>query len=502
MKFLSALRKGRAEPEAPRVEPVLTPALPAQVMSELKYSKAGVMVQSLEVGMPKWTPHDYAKLAHEAFVLNPVGYRCVKLIAQCAASIGWTLTDRSGEMLDDHPLLKLLARPSPMNGGAYLMESAFTYLLLSGNLYLEGVGPNNKNKPYRELYALRPDRMRIVPGGFGLPKAFEYTVQGKKTVWDVDELTGASDILHVKEFNPLDDWYGLSRVIPAAMGIDRFNASASHNKALLDNGARPSGALIFEPFIEDGMGSVSIAPKEVIEKAEKELQARHTGAQNAGRPMVFNGKVKWEEMGLSPKDMDFDENKQDSARDICTAWGVPHILIVKGQSTYNNVREAKLELYEDTVLPLAEMVLDELNHWLTPRFDDALTLGHDLDSISALEYRRQSKRKSVTELLDGGVIDDEEARAELGYGERDPNVVKAVDSSVLQALVSAAEVVGTTPLFRYMKSVGLLEPGMTEEQMLNAALSLIEDDTDKEDDETDGEDTQTSTENEDDDNDV
>lgn len=500
MGIFSALRKGRAEPETPRVEPVLTPALPAQVTGpEVKYSRAGVMLQALDLGVAKWTPHDYAKLAYESYVLNPVGFRCVKLIAQCAASIEWTLTDRTKQAVEEHPLLSLLARPAPMNGGAYLLEAAYTYLLLSGNLYLEGVGPSNK--PYRELYTLRPDRMKVVPGQYGLPKAFEYRVQGKTNTWRVNELTGESDILHVKEFNPLDDWYGMSRVIPASMGIDRHNASATHNKALLDNGARPSGALVFEPFIEDGMGSVSVAPDPVIEKAEKELKKRHSGPQNAGQPFVFNGKVKWEEMGLSPKDMDFDENKQDAARDICTAWGVPHILIVKGQSTYNNVREAKLELYEDTVLPLAELVRDELNHWLSPRFDDGLTLGHDLDSVSALEFRRQSKRKSVTELLDGGVIDDDEARAELGYGERDADAVKGVDASVLQALIGAAEVVGTNPLFRYMKSVGLVAPGMTEEQLLQTALSLIEDDPDDEEDEDETDDEPPSTENDDDEND-
>jgi HK97 family phage portal protein len=143
--------------------------------------------------------------------------------------------------------------------------------------------------------------------------------------------------------------------------------------------------------------------------------------------MVFGGNVEWEEMGISPRDMDFAAGKEDAARDICTSYGVPHILIVPGQSTYNNVREAKLELWEDTILPLIDKAVDALDAWLTPQFGDGLKLGVDLDEISALEPRRESKRKSVVELLDKGVIDADEAREALQYEPRAAEAVKKVD---------------------------------------------------------------------------
>lgn len=448
---------------------------------EEKVSSAGTVISAWGKNEVVWTPRNYEKLTRESYIQNAVGFRCVKMISLCATVPDWVLM-RNGEVVDDHELLDLLKRPSPTCGGKFFFETLYSYLLLSGNSYVERVGPNTGEVP-RELYVQRPDRMKVVAGKFGIPKAYVYENQGQKRQWDVNQLTGESDILHIKEFHPTNDWYGMSRVDPAAKSVDTHNAASEHNAALLQNGARPSGAMIFEPVdMPGGMGKQS-APEPVLEKAMEELNKRHTNPRNAGKPMVLSGKVKWEEMSISPKDMDFNEGKLDSAREICTAWGVPHILVVKGQSTYNNLAEAKLELYEDTVLPLIENVTSELNNWLTPLWGEDFELVPDLDSIPALEPRRQKKRETISGLLKDGVIDADESREELGYGERDKDTVKAVDAQVLTALVGAVETVGVKPLFRYMKSVGLVGPEATEESVLSDALALIEDDDEDDQDE-------------------
>lgn len=440
---------------------------------EEKASAAGSAIAAYFLGQPVWTPRDFTSLADESYLKNAVAYRCVKLIATSAASAPWLLYGKGGQEIDAHPLLDLLDRPAPMIGGHSLFEALYAYLLLAGNSYLEGVGADGK--PPRELWALRPDRTKVIAGRFGLPAGYEYEANGLTKRWDADPLTGMSPILHLKEFHPLNDWYGLSRTEPAAYGIDRHNAAGAHNKALLDNGARPSGALIFEP-VKGADGSEQAAPAPVIEAAKKAL-AEKTGPTNAGRPMVFGGNVRWEEMATSPKDMDFIGGKEDAARDICTAYGVPHILIVPGQSTYNNVREAKLELWEDTILPLLDRTLDSLNAWLTPQFGDGLKLAVDLDDISALEPRRETRRKSVVELLEKGVLDEDEAREALQYGPRKPDAVKKVDAAVLTALVNAAQAdTGMwEPLFRYLRAVGLVAPDAKLTDLMDLAASLLAD---------------------------
>lgn len=374
-------------------------------------SGAGPIISSFFRGQPIWTPRRYDRLADEGFIRNAIGYRCTKLIAEAAASLPWLLYQKKAEV-EQHPLLDLLARPAPMIGGRAMMEALYAYVLLEGNTYLEGVAPF-PTRPPLELWNLRPDRMKAIPGAKGLPEGYQYEVNGQTFRWDVDQVTGRGPIFHLREFHPLNDWYGLSRVEPAAYGIDQHNEAGAHNKALLQNGARPSGALAFKPIVVNGQQQH--APDHIIEKAEKRLEERHAGSANAGRPMVLGGNVDWLAMGLTPRDMDFNAGRLDAARDICTSFGVPHVLIVPGQGTFNNRALARLELYEDTVLPLAYRARDQLNAWLTARYGDGYRLDYDVDAVPALEPRRESKRKGVNDLWTSGLLKRDEARGELGF---------------------------------------------------------------------------------------
>ena len=439
---------------------------------ETKASAAGGAISAWNLGQPIWTPRDYASFSEEGYQRNAVVFRCVKMIAGGAASVPWLLYDRGGTEIERHELLDLLSAPAPMIAGAALFEALYAYLLLAGNAYLEAVGPSD-TRPPRELWALRPDRTRVIAGRMGMPLGYEYEANGHIVRWQVDQVTGQGPVLHIREFNPLDDWYGMGRIEAAAYGVDRHNAASIHNKALLDNGARPSGALIFEPT-KNSDGDMQMAPQSVIAAAEGDLIARHGGPGQAGRPLVLGGSVRWEEMGVTPKDMDFISGKEDSARDICLAFGVPHVLLVPGSSTYNNVREAKLEMWEETILPLIDRMLDDLNAWLVPRFGDRLKLAVDLDEVPALEPRRESKRGSVMLLLEKGVIDSDEAREALQYGPRSPTAVKKIDPAVITGLLAAVETVGLDPLVKYMTSVGLFEPGTTADKVLDAANAYLE----------------------------
>jgi HK97 family phage portal protein len=373
-------------------------------------SQAGGAIAAWSVGQPIWTPRNYAALAEEAFTKNAIGYRCTKMISEASGAVPLILMQKKARV-EEHDLLKLLASPAPNIGGRQMLEAFFAYLLLEGSTYLEGVAPF-PNRPPKELWNLRPDRMKVVAGGRGLPEAFTYQANGQTVTWDVDIVTGRSPILQFKEFHPLNDWYGLSRVEPAAYGIDQHNALSKHNTALVQNGARPSGALIFKPVTIGG--AAQSAPTDVIETAEKRLEDRHAGALNAGRPLVLGGNIDWQEMGMTPRDGDFGGMRLDAGRDICSGFGVPHELIIPGQASFNNRAMARLELYEDTVLPLVEKAIGALNSWLTVRYGDGLRLVPDLNAVSALEPRRETKRKGAIEGFKAGLLRRDEAREQIG----------------------------------------------------------------------------------------
>jgi hypothetical protein len=209
---------------------------------EAKASRTARLIALESPWRPRWTPRDYAALAREGYVGNAVVHRAVKLVAENAASCAFLLYEGAAER-DRHPLLDILTRPDPRQDGAALFEALHTYLLLAGNAYVEAVTVEGA---VREFYCLRPDRMRVVPGADGWAESYEHTAAGRTVRFD-QNAPPLPPILHLTAFHPLDDHYGLAPLeAAAAVAVDTHNSAAHWNKALLDNSARPSGALVYD----------------------------------------------------------------------------------------------------------------------------------------------------------------------------------------------------------------------------------------------------------------
>jgi HK97 family phage portal protein len=376
---------------------------------EAKASRAaGPMLSLTSPGVARWTPRRYDRLAEAGYRKNVIAYRCIREVAQSAASIPWLLYDAEGQELTDHPLLVLLATPNPMQGTAQLLEALYAHLQISGNAYLECVCTEGDDAPH-ELWVLRPDRVKIIPGPAGVPSAYEYSAGGKTVRWNADTLTGQADVLHVKSFHPLDDWYGQSPLEAASMAIDQHNAASAWNQSLLQNAARPSGALVYAP--KEGPASLT---DDQYTRLKTELTEQIEGATNAGRPLLLEGGLEWKAMSLSPSDMDWQAGRNAVAREIALAFGVPPQLIgLPDAQTYSNYKEARLAFYEDTVLPLVGHLRDALNVWLSPMFGDDLRLDINLDAIPALAPRREALWAKIAT---ADFLTNDEKREALGYG--------------------------------------------------------------------------------------
>ncbi|MGR4865213.1 phage portal protein [Caulobacter sp. LARHSG274] len=348
---------------------------------ETKDSRAARLIAITTAGRPRWTPRDYAALASEGFGKNPIAYRCVRMIAEAAAAVPLAVF-AGGVRADDHPLGRLLRSPNPEQGGPDLMEAFFGHLQVAGNGYLEAA-QDGAAAP-TELYALRPDRMAVVPGPRGWPLAYDYQAAGRTARLGRDA-AGWLPVLHLKLFNPSDDHYGFSPLEAAAFAIDVHNASGAWNKALLDNSARPSGALVYANREAGDRLSA-----EQFERLKAELGDAHAGTANAGRPLLLEGGLDWRPMSLSPADMDFIAGKHAAAREIALAFGVPpQLLGVPGDATYANYREANGAFWRHTVVPLAERAARALSAWLAPKFPDA-RIACDLDAVPALSAERDA----------------------------------------------------------------------------------------------------------------
>ncbi|HWA46739.1 MAG TPA: phage portal protein [Dongiaceae bacterium] len=362
----------------------------------------GLFALSLS-GSARWSGRDAAALARNGVMGNAIAYACVRKIAGAAASVPFLLYDGPTEV-EDHPLLTLLARPNAAEDGPALFERWYGLLHSAGNAYLEAVSLDGVP---RELHVLRPDRMKVVAGARGWPAAYDYIVDGRTTRIARDG-SGFLPVLHAALFHPLDDHYGLSPLQVAGAAIDVHNQGAAWTKALLDNAARPSGALIYRG--PDGAPGLT---DEQFTRLKRELEDAYQGASNAGRPMVLEGGLDWKAMGYTPSDMDFAETRSVAAREIALAFGVPPMLLgIPGDNTYANYAEANLNFWRQTVLPQVARTAAALTRWLCPRFGEGLRVGYDADAVEALGEARQA----LWEKLSGAsFLTINEKRAAAGY---------------------------------------------------------------------------------------
>lgn len=353
-------------------------------------------------GRIAWSGRDTVSLTRNGFQGNPVIFRSVKMISEAAAALPLVLASTGGRM-ESHPVLDLITRPNPGQGRAELLEALFGQLLLTGDGYLEAVG--DEGMPF-ELHVLRSERMSVVPGDDGWPVGYIYSVGARKHQFDV--IDGRSPICHVKCFHPQDDHYGLSPIHAAASAMDVHNSASRWSKSLLDNAARPSGAIVYQGG--DGM----LAPEQ-YDRLVTEMETHHQGARNAGRPMLLEGGLDWKPMGFSPSDMEFQKTKEAAARDIALAFGVPPMLLgIPGDATYANYAEANRAFYRLTVLPLASRVSAAIGHWLEVFAGEPLNLRVDLDHVPALSVERDAHWSRIA---DADFLSNAEKRSLLGLPE-------------------------------------------------------------------------------------
>lgn len=350
-------------------------------------------------GQPAWSNRDYASFAFEGYSKNVVAYQAINKVAESVASVKPKLLRGDTEVADPK-LLALIERPNPAQSWREFTLSALGFYQIAGNLFTEAVVVGGSP---REMYNLRPDRTKVITGSDGFPRAYRYEIGGNRAEWPVD-LQGdvlRSDVMHWKSFHPTDDWYGLSPVEAGAYSIDQHNESMGWMQALLQNSATPSGAVV----------AAETLPDDAYNRLKVEMEEKHQGAKNAGRPMLLEGGLDWKQMGLSPDTMKILDSKNSSARDVCLAFGVPpQLLGIPGDNTYANYKEARLALYEDTVLPLAELYYAALSRHLGQWFEP-FEMVPDRDKIDAIVEKRYGQWESIDKL---STLTKNEKREKMG----------------------------------------------------------------------------------------
>lgn len=369
----------------------------------------------------QWMDANYIAYAKEGYCWNPDVYACVNATVRAFRGLkfGVYRTKGSGrDLVTKGPFSDLIAKPNARQAWSDLAGQWAGSLEITGNAYMEGVSLDGDkeiiSRPPMELFILRPDRMFVVPGDAKIPIAgYEYRAGSVITPYKVqmwrspDGYRPRCPVMHSKYWHPLNDFYGLSPLSAASRNVDAFNSAIAWNVSLTQQSSRPSGT-----FTTDAAMTTTQA-----EEWTNLIRQKFSGPGNAGRPMVLGGGFTWEQMGMSPLDMDWLKGLEWNTLKICAVYGIPPELIGDSSGrTYSNFQEARKAVYMEKWLPLADMFCADVNLWLAPMFSDAygeeVFLGYDKDDIEAIQEDDAIKWQKAKE--GAGFLQVNEQRAIVG----------------------------------------------------------------------------------------
>lgn len=354
-------------------------------------------IRAVTPGQAVWTPADPEKQLREGYENAAWAYAAVNAILRAAKPTRW-LAYQGDEELEQHEILNLLRRPNDEQSGAAFLEAAIGYYTTVGNTYIERVGA--ENGPPLELWVKRPDRMSVIPGGDRI-SGYEYKLAGQKYRFDPWQ------IRHIKTWSPLNDWYGLGAIQAAARGIDLFNVGQAQNLALMQNGARPTGAWTSDTTLTDTQ----------FQRLKAEMR-EHADKRGRGLPLLLEAGVKWQEMGITPRELDWLAGQADAARQIHAAFGVHPVLTGLETGTYENQKQAMRGLLVNVVLPILDQIVEELNAWLAPTYKQpGLRINYDRDAYPSMSEDETALWDRGIRGYTQGLLTRDEARTMLGYGD-------------------------------------------------------------------------------------
>lgn len=309
---------------------------------------------------PQWKAVDYLKAA-KGWV-----FACVTAIADEVASIDLRLyrkTKNEVEELSFHPLLDLLYMVNKFTTKFDHWWLTQEYLELTGEApWLLDRGKSHTELP-SAIYLLRPDKLSIKFGKETIIDEYVYEVSPRNRVPFTP-----GEIIFIKYPNPLKPFRGSGTIEAAAQTIDLDKYSEKWNVNFFYNAARPDAVLSTEQKLT----------QEQIDRMQKQWRDKFQGIDNKSKLAILESGLKYEQMQLSQKDMDFLEQQKYSRDKIFSIFRVPKSVIAISDDVNRATAETHAYSFARwTIKPKMRRIVDQLNEFLVPLYGDDLFLDFD-----------------------------------------------------------------------------------------------------------------------------
>jgi len=301
----------------------------------------------------------------DSYDVNWLVNTCVDKIAEAVSGTQFKLYKvNKKENIDEitsHRVLDLLNKPNRFMSKFELLEAIETFLKLVGNAYILKVR-GESTKQVQELWMLRPDWVKIYYDPEKIINYYEYNCQGTITRYEPE------DVIHIKQFNPKDPFYGLSTVKPMIECIKTLIFSTRYNMNFFYNSARPDALIISKQKMK---------PEEA-EEFEKKWRQKYGGWENSNRVGFIGGDATYQQVSQSARDMQFDRLTDVTQNQILSAFGVPKPVVAMTTELNRATADAAIYAFmKFSIQPDIQRIIDKLNDGLISEFGEDIYLDYE-----------------------------------------------------------------------------------------------------------------------------
>lgn len=354
-----------------------------------------------------------------AFKNTPEVYAVISYICNAVSKVKYRLyegtIDDKGNQITKHEILDLLKAPNNSQSWFELIKQFFGYYYVTGNAYIDAFEPIGF-KP-KKLFILPTQYMSIYPqsssrGNPDFNKDFRTNeiIRYKMEYGTYSLNIEAKNILHKKilnlDFADGQYLFGKSPLLSANKPIQSLQSNYEAEIATIQN----RGAMGILTSKQSDFPMVDSQKKDIQEEYKK-----YGLSDDKYSIMITSAPVEYKKIGMDIKELQLNENKLASYRATCKVLNFPsQILGDPATSTYNNMKEAKFSLWEDTLMPQVDDFYADLTNFLARFWIDKFVLIPDYSNISAIQKDLKQLNDILKIQFDRGVVSQNDWLKELG----------------------------------------------------------------------------------------
>ncbi|MDR4483816.1 MAG: phage portal protein [Nitrospirales bacterium] len=333
-------------------------------------------------------------------------YVAVSKIARTAAGVPLravrTLDNGEEQAIPNDPKVKVIRSPMPPYvSKRFLMEWTIASLMLTGKSYWE-VWPSIFNPKF--IFPLHPEYTVPVPDRQRYISGFRYVAPKTGEVIPI----GVENVVWFRFPSPTDDYDGQSPLRAGSLAASTDLVASKMNLALLFNQGRPSGVLASE----------SPLSKIAFERLQEQFLAKHGGPWKSGKPLILEQGLKYQAVGLPPKDMEYLNGRSFTRDEILALYSVPPTVAGVKSANFATAQIEDRKFWEQAIMPTMSVVTETIDAMMFP--DEGVTLKPDYSEVMALQEDKEKREARLEKEFDRGIITRNEYRKAIGYAE-DPN---------------------------------------------------------------------------------